>query len=148
MNRIIIKGRLVRDPELRRTESGTAVCNASVAVDRPYAKDEADFIDCVFWQQTAEFVSKYFIKGREILIEGVLQSRKWKDKDGNNRIAWEVKADRVEFCGGRNDAGASDDEEEEAPKPAKKSSKSSVKSKKKEEPAKDDGEDGEEDLPF
>lgn len=105
MNVIIIKGRLVRDPELRRTQSGKAVCSISVAVNRPFAKDEVDYIDCVFWEQRAEFVSKYFVKGREILVRGSLQSRPYEDKNGNKRTAWEIKADDAEFCGSKNEGG-------------------------------------------
>ena len=102
MNSITIKGRLTKDPELRNTQSGTAVCTVNVAVDRPYSKDkETDFFTVVFWRQTAEFVSKYFSKGQEILVQGEMQSRKYEDKEGNNRIAWEIKADRVEFCGSK-----------------------------------------------
>lgn len=102
MNSIIIKGRLTKDPELRYTQSDTAVCTVNVAVDRPYSKDkETDFFTVVFWRQTAEFVSKYFAKGQEILVQGEMQSRKYEDKEGNNRVAWEIKADRVEFCGSR-----------------------------------------------
>ena len=102
MNSIIIKGRLTKDPELRYTQSDTAVCTVNVAVDRPYSKDkETDFFTVVFWRQTAEFVSKYFSKGQEILVQGEMQSRKYEDKEGNNRIAWEIKADRVEFCGSK-----------------------------------------------
>lgn len=119
MNSIVIKGRLTKDPELRNTQSGTAVCTVSVAVDRPYSKEkETDFFTAVFWRQTAEFVSKYFTKGQEILVQGEMQSRKYTDKDGNNRIVWEVKADRVEFCGGKGQG--SDDE---APSVNKKATK-------------------------
>lgn len=123
MNNIIIKGRLTKDPELRNTQSGTAVCTVNVAVDRPYSKDkETDFFTVVLWRQTAEFVSKYFSKGQEILVQGEMQSRKYEDKEGNNRIAWEIKADRVEFCGSK------DQNSESEPAPAtKKSSKSAKK---------------------
>lgn len=104
MNRIIIKGRLTRDPELRQTGSGVSVCNITVAVDRAYSKEDkqTDFFDCVFWRQGAEFVSKYFAKGREILVEGEMQSRKYQAKDGTNRTAWEIGNAHAEFCGGKN----------------------------------------------
>lgn len=119
MNSIIIKGRLTADPELKRTQSDTAVCSASVAVDRPYSKDkETDFFTVVFWRQTAEFVSKYFSKGQEILVQGEMQSRHYTDKEDNKRIVWEIKADRVEFCGSKGQSGNG-----EAPAPAKSSSK-------------------------
>lgn len=102
MNFIAIHGRLVRDPEMRRTQSGVAVTTITVAVDRAYSGDgekQADFFDCVFWRQGAEFVSKYFTKGKEIIVTGEMQSRKWTDKDGNNRISWEIQNCHAEFCG-------------------------------------------------
>ena len=102
LNHITIMGRLVRDPELRRTGNGTAVANFSVAVDRDFSgKDggekETDFIDCVAWRNTGEFVSKYFTKGAMIVVSGRLQIRKWQDKDGNNRYSAEVVADNCYF---------------------------------------------------
>ena len=122
MNCIIIKGRLTADPELRRTQSDTAVCTVNVAVDRPYSKDkETDFFSVVFWRQTAEFVSKYFTKGQEILVQGEMQSRHYTDKEDNKRIAWEIKADRVEFCGSKGQNGGDND----ASAPAKSSGKKS-----------------------
>ena len=102
MNFIAIHGRLVRDPEMRHTQSGVAVTTITVAVDRAYSGDgekQADFFDCVFWRQGAEFVSKYFTKGKEIIVTGEMQSRKWTDKDGNNRISWEIQNCHAEFCG-------------------------------------------------
>lgn len=104
MNIIAIKGRLVRDPELCRTQSGVAVTTITVAVDRSYAADgekRTDFFDCVFWRHGAEFVSKYFKKGKEIIVHGEMQSRKWTDKDGKNRISWEIQNAHAEFCGGK-----------------------------------------------
>lgn len=109
MNIIAIKGRLVRDPEIRQTQSGVSVTNITVSVDRSYSaggKKQTDFFDCVFWRQGAEFVSKYFKKGKEIIVTGEMQSRKWQDKDGNNRISWEIQNARAEFCGGKSDNGA------------------------------------------
>ena len=102
LNHIVIMGRLTRDPELRRTGSGVAVTSFSLAVDRDFApKDggerETDFIDCVAWRQTGEFVSKYFTKGRMAVVSGRLQIRSWTDKDGNKRRAAEVVADNVYF---------------------------------------------------
>ena len=101
LNKIIIMGRLVRDPELRRTQSGTAVTSFRLAVDRDYKAEDgskqADFFDVVAWRSTAEFVSKYFTKGRMAVVDGRLQSRPWTDKDGNKRIAIEVVADSVYF---------------------------------------------------
>ena len=102
LNHIVIMGRLTRDPELRRTGSGVAVTSFSLAVDRDFApKDggerETDFIDCVAWRQTGEFVSKYFAKGRMAVVSGRLQIRSWTDKDGNKRRTAEVVADNVYF---------------------------------------------------
>ena len=104
MNIIAIKGRLVRDPSTKTTPNGVTVCNITVAVDRAYSnggEKQTDFFDCVFWRQGAEFVSKYFSKGKEIIVQGEMQSRKWQDKDGNNRISWEIQNAHAEFCGGK-----------------------------------------------
>ena len=106
MNFIAIHGRLVRDPDMRHTQSGVAVTTITVAVDRAYSnggEKQTDFFDCVFWRQGAEFVSKYFSKGKEIIVQGEMQSRKWQDKDGNNRISWEIQNAHAEFCGGKSD---------------------------------------------
>ena len=102
LNHITIMGRLTRDPELRRTGSGVAVASFTVAVDRDFGKNEAgeketDFIDCVAWRQTGEFVSKYFTKGSMAVVSGRLQIRGWTDKDGNKRRTAEVVADNVYF---------------------------------------------------
>ena len=102
LNHITIMGRLTREPELRRTSSGVAVTSFTVAVDRDFSgKDggekETDFIDCVAWRQTGEFVSKYFSKGSMIVVSGRLQIRSWTDKDGNKRRSAEVVADNVYF---------------------------------------------------
>ena len=101
LNRIILMGRLVRDPELRRTQSGTAVAAIRLAVDRDYkaqsGERQADFFDVVAWRATAEFVSKYFTKGRMAVVEGRLQTRDWTDKDGNKRVATEIVAETVYF---------------------------------------------------
>jgi len=101
LNHIVIMGRLTRDPELRYTQSGVPVASYTVAVDRDFAdqggQKPTDFIDCVAWRQTGEFVSRYFQKGSMIVTEGRLQSRKWQDRDGNNRTSWEINADRVYF---------------------------------------------------
>ena len=108
LNHIVIMGRLTRDPELRRTGSGVAVASFSLAVDRDFApKDggerETDFIDCVAWRQTGEFVSKYFTKGRMAVVSGRLQIRSWTDKDGNKRRSAEVVADNVYFGDSKRD---------------------------------------------
>lgn len=104
MNNICITGRLTSTPEIKKTTSGVSVCSTSIAVDRDYkvnGEKATDFIPCIFWRGTAEFVGKYFKKGDMIAVIGSLESRKYKDKDGNKRIAWEVKADKVNFCGGK-----------------------------------------------
>ena len=107
LNHIIIMGRLTRDPELRRTGSGIAVASFTVAVDRDFSgKDsekETDFIDCVAWRNTGEFVSKYFTKGRMIVVSGRLQIRNWNDKDGNKRRTAEVVADSCYFGDSKKD---------------------------------------------
>ncbi|MBR5022812.1 MAG: single-stranded DNA-binding protein [Oscillospiraceae bacterium] len=108
LNHITIMGRLTRDPELRRTGSGIAVASFTVAVDRDFSgKDggekETDFIDCVAWRQTGEFVSKYFTKGRMIVVSGRLQIRPWTDKDGNKRRSAEVVADNCYFGDSKKD---------------------------------------------
>ena len=108
LNHITIMGRLTRDPELRRTGSGVAVASFTLAVDRDFGKNEngereTDFIDCVAWRQTGEFVSKYFTKGRMAVVSGRLQIRNWNDKDGNKRRSAEVVADNVYFGDSRRD---------------------------------------------
>ena len=101
LNRIILMGRLTRDPELRRTGSGTAVTSFSLAVDRDFksqsGEKETDFIDIVAWRSTAEFVSKYFTKGRMAVVEGRLQIRDWTDRDGGKRRSAEVVVDNIYF---------------------------------------------------
>ena len=108
LNHITIMGRLTRDPELRRTGSGVAVASFTVAVDRDFspkdgAEKETDFIDCVAWRQTGEFVSKYFTKGRMAVVSGRLQIRSWTDKDGNKRRTAEVVADNCYFGDNKRD---------------------------------------------
>lgn len=109
LNKIFIMGRLTRDPELRRTQNGTAVTSFTLAVDRDFknadGKKDTDFIDVVAWRTTAEFVSKYFSKGRMAVVEGRLQLRDWTDKDGNKRRNAEVLADNIYFGGAKKYAG-------------------------------------------
>ena len=113
LNHITIMGRLTRDPELRRTGSGVAVASFTVAVDRDFSgrdggERETDFIDCVAWRQTGEFVSKYFTKGSMIVVSGRLQIRSWTDKEGNKRRSAEVVADNCYFGESkRSEGGAS-----------------------------------------
>ena len=110
LNKIILMGRLTRDPELRRTGSGTAVTSFSLAVDRDFksqsGEKETDFIDIVAWRSTAEFVSKYFTKGRMAVVEGRLQLRDWTDRDGNKRRSAEVVANDVYFGDSKRDGAA------------------------------------------
>lgn len=101
MNRVCLMGRLTRDPELRQTQNGVSVTSFSIAVNRKYDKETADFIDVVAWRQTAEFVTRYFGKGDMIAVEGVIQTRTYEDRQGNNRKAVEVVADQVYFCGSK-----------------------------------------------
>ena len=107
LNHIVLMGRLTRDPELRRTGSGVAVASFTLAVDRDYAAQgaerETDFIDIVAWRGTAEFVEKYFSKGRMIVVGGRLQIRNWEDRDGNKRRSAEVVADSVYFGDSKRD---------------------------------------------
>ena len=111
LNKIFLMGRLTRDPELRRTQTGTPVASFTLAVDRDF-KDRStgeratDFIDVVAWRQTGEFVSRYFTKGRMAVVEGRLQIRDWTDKDGNKRRSAEVVADNVYFGDSKRDADA------------------------------------------
>lgn len=98
LNKVILAGRLTADPELKTTPSGLSVTSFTVAVDRRFGKEkQTDFINCVAWRQTAEFITKYFVKGSAICIVGSIQTRKFTDKNGNNRIAVEVLADEVTF---------------------------------------------------
>lgn len=101
LNKVILIGRFTRDPELRSTPQGTSTCSFSLAVDRNYqsagGERQADFINCVAWRQTAEFISKYFQKGNMVCVEGSIQTRSWKDNEGNNRYATEVVVDRSYF---------------------------------------------------
>lgn len=103
MNVIVIKGRLTADPELRKAGvNQTSVCNFSVAVNRRFEKDKTDFINCEAWGGTAEFISKYFVKGKEISLCGELHIDQY-EKDGEKRYSTRIRVDNVEFCGGKND---------------------------------------------
>ena len=109
LNHIVLMGRLTRDPELRRTGSGVAVASFTLAVDRDYAaqgaEKETDFVDIVAWRSTAEFVSKYFSKGRMAVVSGRLQIRDWTDREGGKRRSAEVVVDNIYFGDGRRDGG-------------------------------------------
>ena len=117
LNHITIMGRLTKNPELRRTNSGVAVASFTVAVDRDFkeknGEKETDFVECVAWRNTAEFVEKYFSKGRVAVVSGRLQMRKWTDKDGNKRTSAEVVADNV--CFGDSKSTGNNPGETEAP---------------------------------
>ncbi len=112
LNKIILMGRLTRDPELRRTQSGTAVTSFSIACDRDFksqsGEKETDFIDIVAWRGTAEFVSKYFTKGRMAIVEGRLQIRDWTDNNGGKRRSAEVVADNIYFGDSKRDSAPGD----------------------------------------
>lgn len=108
LNHITIMGRLTRDPEMRRTNSGTAVASFTIACERDFGNNgekETDFVDVVAWRNTGEFVSKYFTKGRMAVVSGRLQIRAWNDKDGNKRKTAEIVADNVYFGDSKNDNG-------------------------------------------
>lgn len=106
INKAILMGRLTRDPELRRTDSGKAVCNFTVAINNGYGEEQkADFVSCVAWNKTAEFVDKYFAKGRMIIVVGRIQTRTWEDRDGKKNYATEVVASEVSFGESKKDAG-------------------------------------------
>lgn len=120
LNHVVIMGRMVRDPELRQLDNGTSVTSFSVAVERNYVdkttnERQADFLNVVAWRQTADFVCKYFHQGDMIALEGSLQSRKYTDKDGNNRIAIEIVASNISFCGGKNGGNANTATTNDAP---------------------------------
>ncbi len=104
LNSIILMGRLTDAPDLRHTQSGTPVASFTIAVDRNTGDRQTDFVPCVAWRQTGEFVSNHFRKGSLICVQGSLQSRKWEDRDGNKRTSWEIVVDRAHFTGEKKDA--------------------------------------------
>lgn len=110
LNSVIIMGRLTATPELKTTASGLSVTSFTIAVDRRFQKQgeekQTDFLNVVAWRQTADFVCKYFTKGSMIAVQGELQTRNYEDKNGNKRVATEVVADNVSFCGGKKDSAA------------------------------------------
>lgn len=108
INKVILVGRFTADPEVKQTQSGLSVISFNIACNRQYEQNgerKADFINCVAWRQTAEFIGKYFRKGNAIGIEGSIQTRRYQDKDGNNRIAVEILVERVSFVGSNNHKG-------------------------------------------
>lgn len=105
INRTILQGRLCADPEMRRTNNGTAVCSFRVAWSETVKDREKKlFLNCVAWQGTAEMIGKYFCKGKELAVEGRLSTREYDDRDGNRRSVTEMTVDRVHFCGKNEDA--------------------------------------------
>ncbi len=111
LNNIIVMGRLVKAPELKATKSGINVLSFSVANERDFAKGEekkTDFIDCVAWRSTAEFISKYFKRGSMIVVQGRLQPRKWEDRDGNKRTSWEIQVNNAYFGESKKETRSSD----------------------------------------
>lgn len=120
MNKVILMGRLTRDPELRQTTSGINVARFSIAVNRRFAKEgqqEADFINCVAWRQTGEFITRYFHKGSMIAVVGSLQSRSWDGPDGKRQYSTEVSVDEAYFTGSRAETGAGAPQGGYAPQP-------------------------------
>lgn len=112
MNKAILMGRLARDPELRQTPNGVAVARFAIAVQRRFAKEgqqQADFIECVAWRSTAEFISKYFHKGSMIAVTGTIQTRSWDGADGKKRYATEVIVDETYFTGEKANGGTAND---------------------------------------
>ena len=107
LNKVILGGRLTADPELKQTPSGVTVCSFTLAVNRKFSKDgqqEADFINCQAWRQTAEFINRYFRKGSSLCISGSIQTRSWQDQNGQKRFATDVVVDEAMFVDGKNDA--------------------------------------------
>lgn len=109
INNVVLMGRLTAAPELKTTQSGISTIRFGVAVERRYNKQgeekQTDFIDCVAWRQTAEFISKYFNKGSMIAVVGSIQTRSYEDKNGNKRKAVEVQVENVSFCGSKSESG-------------------------------------------
>lgn len=122
INSVVLMGRLTFEPELRTTPSGVSVVRFQVACDRNYQKSgedrKADFIDVTAWRQTAEFVSRYFHKGSMIAVEGSIQTENYTDRDGNKRKSFQVVADRVSFCGSKNESGSTNPVFNQQPTPS------------------------------
>ena len=120
MNKVILMGRLTRDPEMRQTPNGVAVCSFSIAVNRRFAKEgqqQADFINCSAWRQQAEFICKYFTKGSMIAVVGQLQSRSWDNQEGKRQYSTDVMVDEVYFTGSRAESHTTGGNENYAPAP-------------------------------
>lgn len=115
LNKVIIMGRITRDPELKTAKSGIEMCNFSVAVERPFkdkvsGERQTDFLDCVAFRGTAKFVSSYFKKGNMILVEGSIQNNHYTDDSGTKHYAEKIMVENVSFCGGKNEVGATQTE--------------------------------------
>ena len=120
LNHMILQGRLVRDPEMRSTQSGSAVVSFTVAWSEKYKETEKQlFLDCTAWSGTADLVNKYFSKGKEIAVEGKLYTEKWEDKEGSKRSSIKMNVERVHFCGTKSDGGGSGYGESSGYAPAK-----------------------------
>lgn len=121
-NKVILIGNMTSDPETKQTTSGVAVCSFTIAVNRKFTKSDneqsVDFINVVAWRNQAEFVGRYFKKGKPILVCGQLQTRSWTDKDGNKRTTTEVVADEISFIGGENSSQGSEKPVQSYPNPA------------------------------
>ncbi|MBQ2911899.1 MAG: single-stranded DNA-binding protein [Clostridia bacterium] len=115
LNKVILMGRITADPELKHTPSNVAVCSFSLAVNRRFNRNETDFIDIVAWRQQAEFISKYFTKGQQMVVCGALQTRTWEDKNGNKRKSVEVVVDEVHFADSKRTAGNTSPRDEALP---------------------------------
>jgi single-strand DNA-binding protein len=116
-NNITMTGRLTADPELKVTSSGISVCSFTLAVKRPHTKDVVDFIPCQVWRQGAEYLTKYGAKGYMVAVTGALTTRKWQDKDGNNRISYDVVCDSVELLESRSSGESNNTAPQTAPQP-------------------------------
>ena len=116
MNQCQLMGRLVRDPELKYTPQGTAVTSFTLAVDRRFNRDKADYINIIAWRQTAEFVAKHFAKGQRVAIVGSIQTRSWEDNDGGKHKAVEIVADSVYFADAKKESAAGSQGRKQAPK--------------------------------
>jgi single-strand DNA-binding protein len=116
-NNITITGRLTADPELKTTISGASICSFTLAVKRPHVKDTTDFIPCVAWRQGAEYLSRYGAKGNMVAATGALTTRKWQDKDGNNRVNYAITCDSVELLESRSSGEANNNTAHSASKP-------------------------------
>lgn len=118
INHVTLHGRFTDVPQLRKTNSGKSVCTFTLAVDRMKREDPADFINCVAWERTAEFINNYFTRGQEAAIEGRLANRQYEDRDGNKRYVTEVIIQTIDFCGSKNAARDNTGAEREPAYPA------------------------------